>query len=132
MKRAHLLIGIATLIIFALTGQYMDRYHDHLHGMPDLPRMLYRSRHIYLLLAGLLHLGLGLYLRMIPASWRGWAQIAGSALVMLSTGLLLAAFFYEPQHPDLNDTPFSRHGIYLVCAGALLHMISQIPNPRDV
>ena len=63
MKKFHLVFGVLVIIVFVLTGQYMDRYHEHLRGMADGPRMLFRSRHIFILLSGLLHLGLGAYWR---------------------------------------------------------------------
>jgi hypothetical protein len=58
MKKFHAVFGLLIVIIFLLTGQYMDKYLQHLHGMPDGPRMLYRTRHIFILLAGLLHMAL--------------------------------------------------------------------------
>lgn len=124
MRRFHLIFGIVVLIVFILTGQYMDRYHDHLRGMPDLPRMLYRSRHIYLLLAGLLHVGIGSYFQTRLHGWRNIMQIAGSLLITLATMFLIAAFFYEPLHPGYV-TPFSRWGIYSIVAGTLFHLLSQ-------
>jgi hypothetical protein len=63
MKRFHLIFGLLLVIVFLLTGQYMDHFHQHLQSMPDGPRMLYRSRHIYILLSGLIHLGIGAYFR---------------------------------------------------------------------
>ena len=59
MKRLHLIIGLTVVVIFLLTGQYMEYVHNRL--LLDGTRMLYRSRHIYLLLAGLLNLILGIY-----------------------------------------------------------------------
>jgi hypothetical protein len=56
MKRVHLICGIAAVFVFLLTGQYMAIYQGHLQGMADLPRMLFRSRHIYILFTGLLNL----------------------------------------------------------------------------
>src|SRR5687768_12391459 len=61
MKRFHLIFGGVVILIFILTGQYMDKFLQHLVGMPDGPRMLYRTRHIYILLSGLLNLGIGTY-----------------------------------------------------------------------
>src|ERR1043165_8916326 len=42
MKRFHLIFGLVMLVVFLLTGQYMDRVHEHLRNMADGPRMLYR------------------------------------------------------------------------------------------
>ncbi|HUF30650.1 MAG TPA: hypothetical protein VMM77_08270, partial [Gemmatimonadaceae bacterium] len=64
MRRLHLAVGMLALLVFILTGQYMDRVHEHLTGRPDGPRLLYRSAHIDLLFAALLNLLLGAYLRL--------------------------------------------------------------------
>ena len=61
MKRFHLIFGFVVIIIFLLTGQYMDKFLQHLEGMADGPRMMYRTRHIYILLSGLLNLAIGTY-----------------------------------------------------------------------
>ena len=68
MKRFHLIIGLTVIVIFLLTGQYMEYVHNRL--LPDGTRMLYRSRHIYLLLAGLLNLAIGIYL----TARQGWRR----------------------------------------------------------
>jgi hypothetical protein len=123
MKRFHQIFGLLVLIIFLLTGQYMDLYHHHLREMPDGMRMLYRTRHIYILLTGLVHLGIGTYLileRQLPGRI---LQFLGSALLVISTMLLLAAFFYEPKLQNLY-TPLSHWGIYAVASGTLLHLFS--------
>ena len=48
MRKFHAVFGLVIVIVFLLTGQYMDKYLQHLHGMPDGPRMLYRTRHIFI------------------------------------------------------------------------------------
>jgi hypothetical protein len=40
MKRFHLIFGLILLVVFLLTGQYMDRFHEHLQYMPDGPRII--------------------------------------------------------------------------------------------
>ena len=35
LRKAHLLAGVAGLIVFVLQGQYMDLFHQHLAAMPD-------------------------------------------------------------------------------------------------
>jgi hypothetical protein len=39
----HLTVGIVGVVGFLGTGQYMDRAHDHLRGMDDARRLLFRS-----------------------------------------------------------------------------------------
>ena len=70
MKRFHLIFGGLVILIFILTGQYMDKFLQHLEGMADGPRMMYRTRHIYILLSGLLNLAVGAYFSYRATRWR--------------------------------------------------------------
>lgn len=42
----HYWFGAVGLAAFLLTGLYMDQAHDHLRGMADRPRMLFRATHL--------------------------------------------------------------------------------------
>jgi|SRR5690242_9575895 len=128
MRRLHLATGLLALAAFLASGQYMDRAHDHLRGLDDTTRMLFRSTHIYLLFAALLNLALGLYLAPTPVRWRLWLQRAGSALLLAAPGLLAAGFLTEPWLTGL-DRPYSGPAIYASLAGMLLHLVSHAP-PR--
>lgn len=125
MKTFHLVFGGLVVITFLLTGQYMDRYLAHLEFTPDLHRMFYRSRHIYILLAGLLNLGLGAYLRLAEERWRRVLQAIGSLLIVTATVLFVMAFIYEPPVTNFG-APFARKAIYLISYGTLMHAISAI------
>ena len=132
MKRFHLIFGILVIVIFLLTGQYMDKYLQHLAGMPDGPRMLYRTRHIYILLSGLLNLGIGTYFSYGVTRWRRVLQFLGSGLIVAATALFIAGFFSEPKLAGL-ETPWSGQGIYLIAYGTLLHLFSGVgrKNPGE-
>lgn len=123
MKRFHLIFGITVVIVFLLTGQYMDRYLNHLDGMADGPRMLYRTRHIFILLAGLLNLGIGAYFSLRTTRAGRVIQVIGSAMIVTATVLFFAGFIYEPKLSAL-ETPLSHRGMYLIAAGTLLHLLS--------
>jgi len=96
MKRFHLIFELVLLVAFLLTGQYMDRVHDHLRNMADGPRMLYRTRHIFILFSGLLHLGIGTYFRYRVDRQRRMLQVVGTLLITIASVLFIIAFFYEP------------------------------------
>lgn len=130
MKKAHLIFGVLVVIAFLLTGQYMDKYYNHLDGMPDGPRLLYRTRHIFILLAGLLNLGIGAYFTYRIETGRRIIQLLGSLLIFAASFLFLIAFFYEPNLGDLH-TPVSHWGTYTIAAGALLHVISGAGNRHE-
>ena len=123
MKKVHLIFGAVVVVAFLLTGQYMDKFHHHLEGFPDGPRLLYRTRHIFILLAGLLNLGIGAYFTYRIEPWRRTLQLLGSILIIMAPLLFVIAFFYEPGLHDLH-TPLSHWGTYTIATGALLHVIS--------
>lgn len=129
MKRFHLIFGFTVLIVFALTGQYMDRYHHHLHGMADGPRMLYRTRHIFILMSGLLHLGVGTYWRDRSGAVPRAMQIIGSLLITTASVLFTIAFFKEPLLTDLQ-APLTSKGMYLIAFGTLLHFLSGLGEKK--
>src|SRR5829696_2123370 len=124
MKRVHLIFGALIVLGFLLTGQYMDKYYNHLVGMPDGPRLLYRTRHIFILLAGLLNLGIGAYFTYRIETWQRTLQLLGSLLIFSASVLFVIAFFYEPNLSDL-DTPLSHWATYTIAAGTVLHVVSE-------
>jgi hypothetical protein len=123
MKKVHLTVGVLLVIAFLLTGQYMDKFHNHLVNMPDGPRMLYRTRHIFILLTGLLNLVIAAYYTPRSKQWRRNFQLVGSALIFASGLLFITAFFYEPGLKDLH-TPLSHLGVEAIIAGTVLHLLS--------
>ena len=120
MRWLHLAIGVAGVVGFLATGQYMDKVHDHLRGMDDARRLLFRSTHLYLLFGSLVNLALGLYLR--PAlGWRRWVRPVGSLLVLATPFLAAAGFFAEPWLSGL-ERPYSSPAAYGCLAGMLVHL----------
>jgi len=130
MKKVHLVFGVLVVIAFLLTGQYMDKYLNHMAGAPDGLRMLYRTRHIFILLAGLLNLGIAAYVTFHPHFWRRILQVIGSGLIIIASLLFIVAFFYEPKLTNLH-TPLSHWGTYVIVAGTLLHLFSGTGLEKD-
>ena len=91
MKRIHFVFGLVLVLVFLLTGQYMEYVHNR--TLPDGVRVLYRSRHIYLLLNALINIALGLYVQYAPSGWRRSLEIIGSVLIIVAPAFLLAGFF---------------------------------------
>jgi len=129
MRRFHLIFGLTVLVVFLLTGQYMDRVHYHLMYMSDGPRMLYRTRHIFILMSGLLHVGIGTYFRYRLTGVRRALQISGSILITIAPVIFTIAFFYEPHLEELH-TPLSLAGTITIAVGTLLHFFSGV-GTRD-
>jgi len=125
MKRLHLYVGAFTLAAFLLTGQYME-YLDVRSGvMGEGARMMFRSRHIYLLLAGLVNLCVGSYFVCRAGLWRRRLQLVGSVFILAAPLLLLAAFFTEPGAPGLRRH-FTLPAIIVLAVGTLLQAFSGV------
>jgi hypothetical protein len=124
LRQVHRLVGLAAVIVFVGTGAYMHFRYDHLRGMTDATRLLFRSTHIYLFFTGLLNLALGLYLTPARDSWAGRLQLLGSVLILAAPVLELAAFLREPFLGGLQR-PFTTPAVYATLAGMLLHLASQ-------
>ena len=93
---AHRTVGIATLALFAVTGQIMDQLHLNQMAVDSAVRLLYRSRHIYLLFAGLVNLAVGMRF-VLPISGTGSrVAVIGSILMLVAPVPLTVAFFVEP------------------------------------
>jgi hypothetical protein len=125
MTRFHRWFGIALTIIFLATGQYM-RFIAHVSDLAMGPRLLYRSRHIYVLMAALINLVLGAYVVVSPTARARMAQRLGSALIVAGSVLLVVSFFYDAPHANLVtlDLVFSRWGIIVVAAGTVTHALA--------
>jgi hypothetical protein len=121
----HLKVGLAALVVFIGTGAWMHFRYDHLRGMTDATRLLFRSTHIYLLFAALLNLAIGLRVQAVRNGWWRTAQLGGSALLILAPVLFLAGFLSEPWLGELQR-PWSGPGIYASLAGVLLHATARI------
>ena len=122
MQRIHYWVGVSGIIVFALTGQYMDIVHNHLTGMSDGPRMIYRSSHIYILLASLINLAFSFNTGSRIGKIKALQSIA-SLLMLASLVFLLIGFFMEPALNDLQR-PYSRLGLYaLFGVGVLLSLL---------
>ncbi len=123
MRLTHKIVGLVIIVTFLLTGQYMDFNFGEWEGVPLETRMMYRSRHIYVLLAGLLNLALGLYLTWQSRQWRKTAQVAGSSLIIIAPFLLVGAFFTEPAAAPLERW-LTLPAVVSLFAGSLLHLVA--------
>src|SRR5437763_9111992 len=129
MKLLHIVLGVIVLIAFLLTGQYMNYLNVRSGALGDATRMMFRSRHIYILLAGLVNVAVGTYFVRRAGAWRKSLQTFGSILVLAAPMLLLAAFFTEPGQPGLRRN-FTLPAIIILAVGTLLHALSGIREGR--
>jgi len=131
-RKLHLMIGTLGLFLFVLQGQYMAR----VLGVPDLPdvqRMLYRSAHLYLMIACAANVCAGYF--MDAAHYRGLLLKLCSAALLLSPVLLLLSFFTEINTASI-DRPMLSIALYILFGAAVLLATHALwlrirPAPRD-
>jgi peptidoglycan/LPS O-acetylase OafA/YrhL len=117
-----MIVGVAAVAAFLITGQLMRHHTPPMSTLTDSVRLIYRSRHIYILAGGLVNLMLGLYWRRQSRGWRRPVQTAGSALLLLAPALLVVAFAVEPAGGFHEETPWSHAGLYALFAGSMAHL----------
>ena len=59
LRKAHLVVGAVTAFAFLITGMIMRLHEPPVASMEWAERLLFRSRHIYILCAGLVNLAIG-------------------------------------------------------------------------
>lgn len=126
MSWLHLFFGIIVFIIFLVTGRFMRADFPDKEIIPPEFRMLMRSRHIYILLASLAHILLGLYLKISPEPLRKSLQMLGSFLLIIGSILLIWAFWQET-YATHNFSDLSRYGLYSTLAGTIFHLLANVP-----
>ena len=127
----HFWIGVVGLCVFVLTGQYMDKVLDHLVGMSDGPRMLYRSAHIYILLASMMNLVYGINFRPLRPNW---VQAVCSFFIALSPALMLLEFYCGAVSVD-QPRWYVMLGLYPLIGVAILFVLNRnwsSKNANDV
>lgn len=124
----HTGVGLIFLIIFLATGQYMGASFPDLYDGNEVVRVLYRANHIYILMAAMLNVTLGIYLIQHHKQDRKIIQWLASILILISPILFLSGFFYESHSVDL-DRPFTFWGAVFILSGVLLNILAKIGDP---
>ena len=126
----HKLTGVLTVLIFLGTGAYMRFNGPELFQSDPTLRMMFRSNHIYILMAGLLNIGIGSYLVLSRRRSRRILQLIGSGFLLVAPVLLICAFFSEP-----SGKRFERHltlsAMILLLTGTLSHLLSTAWKRRN-
>ncbi|MBX3702867.1 MAG: hypothetical protein KF822_03765 [Steroidobacteraceae bacterium] len=121
-RMAHLVVGAIAVVAFLITGQVMGRLDPPVADMEWAERLLFRSRHIYILAAGLVNLALGVNYQLPAGAARRGMAVAGSLLVLASALLLFFAFFAEPMAGRWPG-PLSMLGLQAMFGGVLLYTV---------
>jgi len=78
-RQLHIIVGLLGVATFLATGVYMWLTYSPMDQLEDGPRLLLRSRHIYILFGSLLNLRLARTLsqaaRLGGAACRVWARV---------------------------------------------------------
>jgi hypothetical protein len=122
-RLAHLVVGAAAVVAFLISGQIMGRHEPPVAAMEWGERLLFRSRHIYLLCAGLVNLAIGVHYLLPSHGARRAAAAIGSLLVLASALLLFFAFFAEPMAGRLPGV-VSSVGLFALFGGVLLYTLA--------
>jgi len=123
MRRVYLITGILAIVAFLITGAIMRTHTPPMITLTDDIRLMYRSRHLYILAGGVANLLLGLYLSINVGGWRRRLQYLGSVLFLIAPILLTLAFFAEPSHGLTEDTWRSSFGLYALFGGGMAHFL---------
>lgn len=129
LKRLHFYGGISLLLIFFLSGHYMDAHYNHLQGMEDFKRMVFRAEHIYLLFSSLVHIAMGTYFVSFTSNMLKYLQMLASTLMFIASILFITSFFKD-MPTELIERPLSRNGLYLMLAGVVSHGILSLVEKR--
>jgi len=124
MSWFHLIFGLLMFVVFVTTGKFMRADFPDKDAIPQDLRLLMRSRHIYILFSALIHLVLGVYLRISADTRIKALQYAGSALLIVSSVFLVWAFVTETYSLQ-RFSDLSRNGIYISLAGVVLHLFAK-------
>lgn len=124
LRRVHLVVGIAAIVAFLLSGQFLGHHHPAMEQLPAEMRMMYVSRHIYLLTGALVNVVLGLYLQLQPSGWRRALQNVGSILILTSILSLSLAFLTEPPLGMAGRGWRSLLGMVALFFGVMTHLVA--------
>jgi hypothetical protein len=122
LRKLHFVVGLAGVIAFVSTGAYMRAGFPDLYATNEVLRYLYRSNHVYVLLASLVNVALGVHLAPVAPGWRATVSLLGSLLALVSPAVLCLAFFLEAPVPT-PERVLTLVGVAAVTAGIALHVL---------
>ena len=103
----------------------MGHHHPGMEQLSADLRMMYVSRHIYLLTAALVNTVLGLYLQLHPSRWRRGLQSMGSLVILASVVSLVLGFLVEPPLGMAGRSWRSSVGLIALFVGVMTHLVAQ-------
>jgi hypothetical protein len=122
LRTVHFVVGLAGVAAFLVTGAYMRTGFPDLYASNEVLRYLYRSNHVYVLLASLVNVALGVHLTPVAPGWRATVSLMGSLLALASPVVLCLAFFLEARVVT-PERVLTLVGVIAVAAGIALHVL---------
>jgi hypothetical protein len=117
-RRAHWLVGAVTLALFLATGAYMRWLRTPpVAETDDVQRAVYRSRHLFLLLAAVVNLAIA----AAPREGAGKVRKTAMLMTLAAPALFLAAFIVEPPR-GIQPAIFAGPALYLLFIAAVLFL----------
>ncbi len=116
------------MLAFLITGLVMRMHEPPVFAMEWAQRLLFRSRHIYILCAGLVNLAIGVHYALPETRIRHGGAVAGSLLVLASAILLFFAFFAEPM-AGRPPGALSWMGLISLFGGVMLYTLASFRKP---
>lgn len=120
LGKIHFFFGILVVIVFVLTGQYMDRFYNHLQDMEPMQRALFRTGHLYILLFGLINASLGAYFKRVKNGVWSKIQLVGSIIMLFATCSIIYSFFTELPPVEINR-PIAAYSLYAILLSVTIH-----------
>ena len=130
IKLIHNLTGAISFMVFLGTGVYMLTKFPAIDTSNDFIKYIYKASHIYILMASLLNMILGGYFSLNEKKIDKIFQIIGSVLIILSTLMLIFAFFHEPGNLDVGR-PITGPAIVAIFFGVIFHWLSRMGKDSD-
>jgi hypothetical protein len=125
LRTAHLVVGAIAIAAFLITGMLMNAHRPPVMQMDWDQRLLFNSRHIYLMAAGLVNLALGVHYRLPVPRLRQAAALFGSLLALASAAMLFFAFFAEPMAGRWPGR-VSGYGLFALFGGVLAFVLASL------
>ncbi len=122
LRKLHFAVGLTGIVAFLATGAYMNAGFPDLYAGNEVLRYLYRSNHVYILLASLVNVALGVHLTPAAPGWRATVLLVGSVLALAAPVVLCFAFFLEAPVAQ-PERVWTLAGVAALAAGIALHAV---------
>jgi len=129
LRQLHLVVGLAGVLAFVLSGQYMYLELE-VRYMEAGPRAFTRGTHLFLMYASVLNVVLGCFLVRAEQRTPRILQTIASWAILLGPILLVVSFLAEPYQASL-ERPLSRWANQLAFGGTFLYFLAHLVGRKN-